>query len=648
MIIIAGTATYTGISTIRQTNRTKFNAELKVIHTKVDEIAEEELSQAELAAYGNDIEAQTGEIQMKIQTALSGGSSEGFRYFEKQDLEKIGVSGIDRQVIINFTTREVVDIKGCKTNEGHIYRMEGWQPIEYQNPNINAPTFNLSKKNYGLNASIEVTNIEYKNDVAKGTIKYAEVVGGTPQSWKSGSTSIKIEKTGTYRVQITDAAGNVAEKDIEVAIANKPSLVQGMEPIIYNEETKSWDVIEETNGNWYDYASDSKQWANVRTKAKTANLDGTYNEAQWVWIPRYAYQVPEKPTSTENSGAPEFKISFLKGTTNVPVNEAYLGGSSIKLDTSGEVAPGDWVVHPAFKFGDQELTGIWVAKFEASSNAPNTVADGGGDTTEYQINVKPSVPSWRNITASNMFDVCRNMTATTGALEGMHRTDPHMMKNVEWGAVVYLTQSKHGKNGQVWNNPYYECIEVAWNNPNLSVSNNDIILTGKAATAANAADAKNTTACDSYNTGNGPEASTTGTVYGVYDMAGGSWEYTAAYVNNSSAQSSTYITNIRTVVENPATEKYVDVYDATTDDTKPANYTENANKYGDAVYETSYAGSENTSWQKDYSYFPYSRYPVFARGGDYLDGTDAGVFSFKGYNGNGVSYISFRPVCLPL
>lgn len=640
MLILAGVGTYTGINTVRYVKRTQFNNELKIIHARVDEIVEKKLTPEELNEYGKAIEEQTDEIKQKIQTALEGTENTGFRYFEKQDLEEIGVDGIDRQVIINFSTREVVDINGIKLDGIYIYRMEKWNPVEYQNQNTEAPTFNLSKKVYGLNATIEVTDIEYKNGITKGSIRYGEVIDGEVTLWKTGSSSITIEKSGTYRVQVIDAAGNTARKDIEIVTCNKPKLIAGMTPICYNEDTKTWDTVEETSGIWYDYAADKKQWANIKTIAKTANADGTYNEAQWVWIPRFAYQIPEKPTTTSNSDAPEFKIAFLKGTTNVPITESDLGGASIKLDTLGGVTAGDWVVHPAFTFGDQELTGIWVAKFEASSNAPNTVADGGGDTTEYQVNVKPSVPSWRSITASNMFDVCHNMTAVAGALEGMNSTDPHMMKNVEWGAVVYLAQSKHGKNGQVWNNPYYQKLGTAWNDTSVSVSDNDIILTGMAATSAGK-DASNTTACDSYNSGNGPEASTTGNVYGIYDMAGGTWEYVAAYISTISND-----TNTESLIV--ANDKYKDIYEVgATQTSQQNNYEANAGKYGDAIYETSYQGTNYASWQNDYSNFLSSGSPVFVRGGSYTNGNGAGIFAFHPDAGAVTQWFrSFRPACI--
>lgn len=179
MIILASVATYAGTSTIRHVKRTQFNNELRVIHARVDQIAEEKLTQEELQQYGQDIEIQNNDIKAKIQTALEGADQTGFRYFIKQDLEQIGVNGINRQIIINFTTREVLDINGLKTDEGYIYRMENWNPVDYQNQNTEAPTFELSKMNYGLTSVIEVKNIEYKKGVGKGSIRYGEVINET-------------------------------------------------------------------------------------------------------------------------------------------------------------------------------------------------------------------------------------------------------------------------------------------------------------------------------------------------------------------------------------------------------------------------------------------------------------------------------------
>ncbi|MNI94731.1 hypothetical protein D3C73_1528750 [compost metagenome] len=79
--------------------------------------------------------------------------------------------------------------------------------------------------------------------------------------------------------------------------------------------------------------------------------------------------------------------------------------------------------------------------------------------------------------------------------------DTHMMKNIEWGSVAYLSHSIYGKNGQVWVNP------------------SSTYITGQ---AGESADALSTATTYSYdNLTYGVNASTTGNIYGVYDMSGG-------------------------------------------------------------------------------------------------------------------------------
>ena len=124
--------------------------------------------------------------------------------------------------------------------------------------------------------------------------------------------------------------------------------------------------------------------------------------------------------------------------------------------------------------------------------------DRGGST----IKIQPGVQSWRSITVNDMFTKCQSYNSGLNS---------HMMKNSEWGACAYLSKSIYGINGEIWINPNSSCI------------------TGQ---AGNSINASSTTTTNSYTTTNGQKASTTGNVYGVYDMSGGSWEYIASYVNN--------------------------------------------------------------------------------------------------------------------
>ena len=370
---------------------------------------------------------------------------------------------------------------------------------------------------------------------------------------------------------------------------NTPNLGEGMTAIKWN--GNSW---EETKGNdvdWYDYST--KKWANAKTS------DGS----MWVWIPRYAYSIT---SGYQSSSAGNIEVEFMKGLTN----ETSTGRTTFQ-NSSGQ---GNWNIHPAFNYG-QTVSGIWVAKFEASpegatTNTSNSEYNGTGK----KLQVKPGVSSWRSITISNIYTVCKNYNSALNS---------HMMKNDEWGAVAYLSKSKYGKqNEEVW------------------INNSGSYITGSAGNSASAG--SNTGTTNDYTSTQGVKASTTGTVYGVYDMSGGAWEYVAAYVNNGNSNLTSYGSSL---VNGDAKTK--NVYSKGSSDSRDNNYSANSGKYGDAVYETSASGS-SSSWYGDYSYFPYTSNPFFERGGYYDDGTIAGVFFFGNISGDSYSNGSFRPVLVAL
>ena len=367
---------------------------------------------------------------------------------------------------------------------------------------------------------------------------------------------------------------------------NTPNLGEGMTPIKWDETANDgagdWVETEGSDSDWYDY--ENKEWANAKT------ADGS----MWVWIPRYAYSIPS--AGYHKSTATEISIEFMKGTRN----ETTSGRTSFN-NASGQ---GNWNIHPAFNYG-QTVSGIWVAKFEASQSDASASSAGSSGV----IKVQPGVQSWRSISVNDIYNKCKSYNSTLNS---------HMMKNDEWGAVAYLSKSKYGKE-----------TEEVW------INNSSSYITGSAGNSASAS--QNTGTTNDYTSTQGVKASTTGNVYGVYDMSGGTWEYVAAYVNNGNGN---LTSNGSSLVNGD--EKTKNVYTKANSDSYENNYQQNKGVYGDAVYETSTSGSESTSWYGDYSYFPYLSSPFFIRGGGNSGGSNAGVFYFSGSGGNGIN--SSRPV----
>ena len=474
---------------------------------------------------------------------------------------------------------------------------------------------------------------------------------------------------------------------------NKPELMQGMKAIKFTDplgdtEGTVQQVSDSTSTDWYDY--NSKKWANAQTE------DGS----MWVWIPRYAYKV--------NADTKTFDVVFLIGTTD----DYYENGvrktakRQTKTDETVDTTTG-YIVHPAFtnesSIGyanggwNQELTGIWVSKFEAGfatsngNSAPKKASSvnysqtsvwasgyetGGNDGSLSARNWIDGVygstttaikyPTFQGLAYSmnyinynDAFSISRALTEN-GNIYGLSKstTDSHLMKNSEWGAIAYLAQSQYGLNG----------TNIYINNANLRNSQQSAYaITGCAGETEDAAEVgvKIDTATNkpvttdstkkiyTWTQANGTKASTTGTIYGIYDMSGGAWERTASLVNNGNGNLTTYGKSLMNSLINGKSSQYVTAYPfdsavdkngANIDTARAANYAKNTQIYGDGIRETSTGGTGKTSWHTDYSYFPAVGDPFFVRGGGFWYGEVAGLFSFNRGTGRSSYASGFRSV----
>ena len=420
----------------------------------------------------------------------------------------------------------------------------------------------------------------------------------------------------------TDLPDNPEDKPyVDESIAVAPQVSEGMTPVKYDKDLGKWVKTDETDSTWYNYAN--KEWANVVLGGATFNdgvLDESKTYSMLVWIPRYAYKINSQ-YHQNGSSAGEIDIVFID-TANKGKDGSKTYSTTYPSATTGG-AMSDYVVHPAFDYGGTPLAGFWVGKFESSSQEGNSNSSSGDNVTTKTVQIKGDVSSWRYIEVSNIFDVCIAMNDSGNPYGLTEASDPHMMKNSEWGAVAYLSQNTtYGKGSEVW------------------INNSSDFITGSAGNSVSADTDVGTT--NDYKSSQGQNASTTGNVTGVYDMSGGAWEYVAAYVNNGHSNLTTYGSSLVN-----AEAKYKDVYSKGSSDSYSNNYavsTPANGHYGDAVWETSNSGTSTNSWYSDYSYFPSTGNPFFIRGGVCSDVTYAGVFCFNyltGYNG---SYGSFRVV----
>ena len=397
---------------------------------------------------------------------------------------------------------------------------------------------------------------------------------------------------------------NEQTKTIDNSGANKPVLYTNMIPVVY--DGTKWLYSDGTQTNWYNYTD--KQWANavVLNSGVTKNVGDEVTEedvALWyVWIPRYKYTI----FNGNNGSAVEqlINVTFESGTgrTGTVTCSDNADGSETCIDsTNGSIKNGtSTYTHPAFKFGNTELTGFWVGKFEVSG-------------TIDKITIKPNETSLSNAYVSSFFTAIQNVKTTYG----INDADSHMLKNMEWGAVAYLKQSKYGLG-----------------TTDIGINNNSNNITGCGADAGS----EKSATCNSYNTAQGMLASTTGNIYGVYDMAGGENEFVMGNMKDTSNEFDSSGAKFSTNLD----AKYYDSY-------KYGRYYDNyeRGKLGDATKETlttSFDLFGGGGWYSDNAVFPYDSYSWFVRGGGYYHGAFAGVFYYNNSLGGSIHRPSARAV----
>ena len=506
---------------------------------------------------------------------------------------------------------------------------------ETQETSLLEPTKYSELIQTSINVGNEIEKTIYKSSVAGGEVSYRKDF--RLRLWideQSNQTDIN-GKEFTAMVNVYANAELITEQT-----AYTESILNGTDPVLKDNLIP---VTIDTDGTvkkaniyseWYNY--ENKEWANaVILKDETATysenevIPETAIESYFVWIPRYKYQIFDEGTYT--------------GLTTKTTKEQLINVVFENKDTtpSNGTTKDSWLTHPAFTSFDSN--GFWVGKFETGyDGATSTTAAQVNSVDTSKITIKPNVYSWRNITLGNMFK---------NSYDYQRNLDSHMMKNTEWGAVAYLQHSLYGSRASVRinNNTSFITGYAATTEPTKGYSSTSIDGNRHESTSLG----KDGTYTLNYLNANSSVASTTGNKTGIYDMAGGAWDYVAGYTTSSSAVGgSSGITSLYSdFFTDSSYTKYWDKYTSTTN----INY--NYRLLGDATGEMGpfqtttdpdTVTRNKSSWYNDYAQFAYSSRPWFARGGYCKNGDSTGTFSFYNYNGGANTDSSFHIVLTPI
>lgn len=513
---------------------------------------------------------------------------------------------------------EEADLRYEITNKNRQYDASGTIECDFADPDNR------------LNEYITITPSPESFDIEASRKKTGHVVVRMVRSYIGSETSsddndpVNIGEIG-FKCTIKLEAGERENLAPEVVPIYTDSTLNGADPkvggdlipvtIAENGTVTYADEYEE----WYNYRN--KQWANAvmlvdgqSFKYDTGDVIKEEDiESYFVWIPRYKYKLWNVDGTNVETSAPE--------TSNARSIEIMFETNEDAVSTGTQ--NGEWLTHPAFTNFD--VNGIWVGKYETGvkdvvAGDPNDRSKASIGTTDVsKIVIKPGIYAWR---ASKLAFFFYNGYEYNRAL------DSHMMKNTEWGAVAYLSHSQYGVDGEVTSNNY-SMFGTGFGGPKNTWTN-DINRTF------------------AYNTAEGVEASTTGNVTGVYDMAGGIREYVAAYVENGSMSGQKFKNG-----DLEAYAKYFDVYKA---DSTATSYENRI--LGDATgelgnfytYTASYRDAtvkNHSLWYSDVAIFPSVANAWFVRGGGAKEYEESGIFAFNSSAGMNAGDAGFRIVLSP-
>lgn len=559
---------------------------------------------------------ETTKVWKKADSSNTTESYEWYNYDKQKWANVIKVNNSDKQ-IYDITRNNNLKIAEAKTNNGNYLTDDNYLDIGLSNLDYNSISniFRIKFNDLDTNKIYIISNgkISYYYDTLIN--KFVFQIGSTTIN----SNTYQIEKDKWYilgytydnsKVSFYIDGNKLSTNNISGSIMSNNSLKVGTnntfnelsdievgdiyiykdiltEGEIYNNYKNDINVIYDNLLSGYnDFEPKTLKEYYLSQKEGTTIYDNDISEF-YVWIPRFKY-----------------KLWNVTGTPGIDSYDAYNKGIDIifekQTETSGVIRcqnnicysdnllitqvtnsdNGKYYTHPAFTTIEKEVTGLWISKYEVSTDSENCNSQNTSGCLSNNLPIKSKLgnTAWRNNYLSYFYQNIKKIDADNNY---------HIIKNSEWGAVTYLTHSQYGLC------PNTTCKAIGVNK--------------------------------TYISGNEITDSTTYNIYGIFDLAGSASEFVMANLadqNNNITLDNTHFEST------PISNNDYDLYQK--------------DKFilGDATKEISTA---NGSWYNNHNTFISETNNWFIRGG-IGNTNDTGIFYYNATTDTNNEYISTRIV----
>ena len=222
LLLLAGTATFTGINTIQSSRITKFKTEMELMRLQLNSPEELEkykktdadILSSEQMSFLEKVQKQLIDDNLEISLNI-----DEFKYFSKEDIKNLSNIEVSMNLYINTNTKTIVSAEGVKYNNKMCYMLEQFPDNLY---NVEENISNYGDITFEVNSdklTINISNINYNAPyVNKGTIQYKLQ---TDENWITVAEntiarnfSFEVKKSGNYDIRIIDAKNNESISNI--------------------------------------------------------------------------------------------------------------------------------------------------------------------------------------------------------------------------------------------------------------------------------------------------------------------------------------------------------------------------------------------------------------------------------------------------
>ena len=233
-----------------------------------------------------------------------------------------------------------------------------------------------------------------------------------------------MQVKATYQAQYNSFNYEIVDTCQELKqYVSRPNLTDNMIPVTYDDEQNTW-IKADKNTHWYNYSD--KKWANAVLVKELKETDNSKSRDEYIKAPA-GTPILDQDILAYFTWIPRFRYQLFESSEQTPINIVF---ENVSTEKSTGTSKNQWLTHPAFTYNNQELSGIWVGKYETS--------------IDNNILIKNNTPI-TNIDYVEANKKIIEMTSNNN-IYGLKNVNTHMMRNSEWGALTYLTNSIYGNN----------------------------------------------------------------------------------------------------------------------------------------------------------------------------------------------------------